>query len=89
MSEFVAIPAVVVICWFIGLCMKNLIKSDKVDKFIPCVCGAVGGALGIIIFFTTPDFIAADSWFNALATGIVSGLAATGIDQIKKQLTNG
>lgn len=87
MSEFVAIPAVVVICWFIGLCMKNLINSDKVDKFIPCVCGLIGGILGLIIFFTTPDLIAADSWFVALATGIVSGLSATGLDQIKKQLT--
>lgn len=87
MSEFVAIPAVVVICWFIGLCMKKLINSDKVDKFIPCVCGLLGGILGLVIFFTTPDLIAADSWFGALATGIVSGLSATGLDQIKKQLT--
>lgn len=87
MPEFVTIPAVVVICWFVGFCMKNLISSEKVDKFIPCVCGLLGAILAIIIFYTTPSTIPADTWYTALAIGITSGLTATGIDQIKKQLT--
>jgi hypothetical protein len=42
--------------------------------------------LGIAGLYLMPDFPAKDI-INALAVGIVSGLAATGVNQIYKQLT--
>lgn len=86
MSDFVALPAIVVICYLIGIGLKT-IENQKVDKFIPIICGVSGGILGIAIFITIPDYIAAENWAVAVATGIVSGFAATGINQIYKQLT--
>lgn len=85
MTEFVSVPAIVVICYLIGMCVKAFIP--KAEKFIPCVVGICGAILGILIFYTIPGFIAADNWASALATGIVSGLAATGVNQIYKQAT--
>ena len=38
--------------------------------------------------FMMPDFPATD-YITALAVGIVSGLAATGINQVYKQLSKG
>ena len=59
---------------------------DSLDnKFIPVVCGVIGGALGVIAMMTMPDFPAKDV-INALAIGIVSGLASTGANQVGKQL---
>ena len=56
------------------------------DKWIPCVCGVTGCILGIVAYLIKiPDFPANDV-INAAAVGIVSGLAATGINQIGKQL---
>ena len=55
------------------------------NRWIPVICAAVGGALGVAGLYTMPDFPAADM-LTAIAVGIVSGLAATGIDHTVKQL---
>ncbi len=83
---FIAFPAIVVICYLVGATL-NAIKSDTLDKFIPVICGFVGGVLGIIVFKTIPGYIPADNWLMALAIGIVSGFASTGINQVYKQFT--
>ncbi|MCR5012235.1 MAG: phage holin family protein, partial [Lachnospiraceae bacterium] len=48
--------------------------------------GAILGAVAFLIGM--PDFPAADI-ITAIAVGIVSGLAATGVDQAIKQLKGG
>ena len=55
------------------------------NKIIPIVCGIAGGVLGVAGMFLMPDFPASDP-ITAVAVGIVSGLAATGADQIVKQV---
>ena len=86
MSEFVSVPAIVVVCYLIGMCIKTF-ANEKGERFIPCICGICGGILGVVVFFTIPGFIGANNWITALAIGIVSGLASTGANQIYKQFT--
>ena len=84
MFGIVGVAAISVICYLIGQGVK---VSPLDDKFIPIVCGTSGAALGIVAFFINmPDFPATDI-ITAIAVGIVSGLAATGANQIYKQLT--
>lgn len=83
--EFVAFPAIVVMCYLVGFICKK-IGNKTLDKFIPGICGALGAILGVVIFLTIPNFMPADNWAVAVAIGIVSGFAATGINQIYKQL---
>lgn len=84
MFGIVGVAAISVICYLIGQGVK---VSPLDDKFIPIICGASGAALGIVAFFINmPDFPATDI-ITAIAVGIVSGLAATGANQIYKQLT--
>lgn len=85
MTEFISVPAIVVVCYLIGMIVK--LGGDKTDKFIPCICGVCGGILGVVVFYTIPGFIGATNWITALAIGIVSGLSATGANQVYKQLT--
>lgn len=85
MSEFVAFPAIVVICYLVGIGLKAF-NNENFDRFIPVICGLLGAVLGVTMYFTIPNFIPADNWAVAIAIGIVSGLSSTGVNQIYKQL---
>ena len=66
--------------------MAAVVKALTLDgKWIPVICGLLGAILGITAMYTVPQFPAGDP-ISAVAVGIVSGLAATGADQISKQL---
>lgn len=78
-----SVAAITVIAYLVG----EVIKATGLDnKWIPVVCGVVGGVLGVVGMFIMPDFPGTD-YITAVAVGIVSGLAATGINQAIKQLT--
>ena len=70
--------------YIIGLCVK---ASNLDNKWIPVIAGVSGVILGILaLYIGVPDFPAADP-MTAAAVGGVSGLAATGLHQVKKQLS--
>ena len=76
------VAVITVICYLIG----EIIRASGLDnKWIPVIVGVCGGLLGVAGMFLIADFPARDC-MTAAAVGIVSGLAATGIDQIGKQL---
>ncbi|WP_040664349.1 phage holin family protein [Oscillibacter ruminantium] len=82
-----SVAAITVICYLIGLIVKATPFNN--DKYIPIACGVVGGVLGIVALYTgLPQFPATDP-LTAVSVGIVSGLAATGINQAVKQLGGG
>lgn len=85
MSEVVAFPAITIVCYLAGMICKNA-GNEKLDKFIPSICGVLGAILGVVMFLTIPDFIPASNWAVAVEIGIVSGLTATGVNQVIKQL---
>lgn len=83
--EFTGITGVIaitVICYLVGEGVK---LSPLDNKWIPVICGLCGGVLGFGAMFIMPDFPAND-YINSVAVGIVSGLAATGVNQTFKQL---
>lgn len=79
-----SVAAITVIAYLVGIGCKA--AGSVKDELIPVICGCVGAVLGIAGLYLMPDFPATDV-INALAVGIVSGLAATGVNQIYKQLT--
>ena len=56
------------------------------NKYLPVVAGISGGILGVLSFVLQIDIMPATDIVSALAIGIISGLAATGSNQILKQL---
>ncbi len=78
-----SVAAITVIAYLIG----ELVKATGLDnKWIPIICGASGGVLGVVAMLSgVPDFPAGD-YITAVAVGIVSGLAATGVNQCVKQM---
>lgn len=77
--------AITVITYLIGMACKAipLVK----DEFIPVIVGFAGGILGVVGMYVIPEFPASDI-LNAIAIGISSGLASTGVNQIGKQFSN-
>ena len=79
-----SVAAITVIFYLFGLMVKAV--PNMADKYIPICCGVAGAALGVAgLYLGLPDFPAQDP-VTAVAVGIVSGLAATGANQVFKQL---
>lgn len=82
--DFAGVASVIgitIICYLVGM----IAKVTTVDnKWIPVIVGISGAILGVIGMKVIADFPAADI-INAVAVGIVSGLASTGADQLVKQ----
>ena len=74
-----SVACITVICYLAATAVK---QTPLANKWLPSICGALGGLLGLAAM---PDFPATDP-LTALAVGIVSGLAATGADQVIKQI---
>lgn len=77
------VVAIVVITYLIGLGAKAI--PNVKDNYIPIIVGVAGGILGVVGMYVIADFPANDV-LNAIAVGIVSGLASTGVNQIYKQV---
>ena len=76
------VAAISVIAYMLG----ELVKVTRLDnKWIPVICGLSGGMMGAAGMYLMPEFPAGDM-VTAVAVGIVSGLAATGANQIAKQI---
>ena len=81
--DFAGVASVIgitVICYLVGMIAK---ASAVNNKWIPVIVGVCGAILGVAGMYVIADFPAADV-INALAVGIVSGLAATGVNQVTK-----
>lgn len=78
-----SVAGITVICYLAAMA----VKATEVDnKWLPVICGVIGAILGVVGMFYMPGYPATDI-ITAIAIGIVSGLAATGADQVYKQLT--
>ena len=72
------VAAITVICYLAATAVKQTPLAT--------ICGTLGGVLGVLAWCgSVPDFPAGDP-LTALAVGIVSGLAATGTNQLIRQL---
>ena len=78
------VAAITVIAYAVGQAMRAL---GRLDRWIPTVGAARGGALGVAGLYIMPGFPAGDAITAAI--GVVSGLAATGAQQAVKQLCTG
>lgn len=78
-----SVAAITVICYLVGNICKGM-HSFK-DEWIPSTVGFAGAVLGVIAYFTKMPEFADFHIITAIAVGVVSGLAATGVNQIFKQ----
>lgn len=78
-----SVAGITVICYLVA----QIVKATPLDnKWLPILCGLAGAVLGVVGLRVMPEFPAQDM-LTAAAVGIVSGLAATGVNQVYKQLS--
>lgn len=80
-----SVAAITVICLLVGYGIK---ATPLDNKWIPLLVGVAGAILGVVGWKVMPEYPAQDV-LTALAVGIVSGLSATGLNQIYKQIQDG
>lgn len=68
------------ICYCVGFILKHAVKSEAIDRFIPLIMGA----LGILLSVWNAEWAITPA---VILSGLASGLAATGTNQIFKQLS--
>lgn len=73
-----AVPIIVGICLCIGYVIKNIVTSEKVNKYIPLIMAVLGVVLNIWINMNFTPAI--------LLGGLFSGLASTGLHQAFKNI---
>ena len=73
-----SVAVIVAICLCLGFILKNLVMTDKINKFIPLIVAVIG--------------VVVNAWLNTwtvtpeiLLSGMFSGLASTGMHQLFKQ----
>ena len=81
LSAFVYIPLVIITYTIINLAKKLVIKSEALKSAIPELAALISCVLAIIAEFIWPDVMPSTNMLNAITTGLVSGFAATGINQ--------
>ena len=77
-----SVAGITVICYLAAMAVK---ATEVENKWLPVICGVIGAVLGVVGMYYMPGYPATDI-ITAIAIGIVSGLAATGADQVYKQL---
>ena len=83
MLGITAVAAITVICYLAAAAAKAL---GVPGKWLPVLCGLCGSVLGVAAMYLMAEY-PADDLITAAAVGIVSGFAATGVDQAIKQRT--
>lgn len=79
----VTVAAISMMCYLV---VEGVKCTPLNTKWLPVIAGLLGGGLGVAALYVMPDF-PTDNIMSAIAIGIESGLAATGINQVFKQLT--
>ena len=65
------IISILLVCLFVGYILKNLVKTDKINKFIPLIMAVLGILLSLWL----------NEWtftMDVLLAGFASGLASSG-----------
>jgi uncharacterized membrane protein len=72
------IPVVIAICLGVGWLIKHTIPNKKVNRFIPLIVGVLGTILGVVFYKAIT--------LDAIAAGLISGIASVGFHQLIYQL---
>ena len=85
--NFLPIPAIALILYCIAELLKaTCFKSDSMRAILPVTCALLGAVICVVLYLVHPGAIPGEDILTAAAEGIVSGLTATGANQVYWQL---
>jgi len=88
MIEVISVPVIAtLVYWIINLIKYTTDNNEKVLRFVPLIAAGIGAVVGVLCFLLLPEIYVADNFLVAIIVGGASGLAATGTNQVIKQLS--
>lgn len=90
LSAYIDVPILMIV--YIGMeavkrTILNMDNTKKYRAFIPVMAPIIGSIISLIIFYKWPYISTSVNVLNAFASGAISGAAATGGNQIYKQIS--
>ena len=85
-SAYIDIPILFLVYLIMEFSKKVFLKDDKERSLIPIIALFVGSVISVVIFYVWPEISSSVNPFSAFASGGISGAAATGGNQIYKQI---
>lgn len=86
LSQYIDVPILCLVYLLAEVAKKTILKEDKKRGLIPVIGPIVGAVSSIVIFTAWPEMSNSVNVFAAFANGVISGAAATGANQIYKQI---
>lgn len=85
--QIVSVPVITAIIYGAMAGYKIIVNGrEKLIRIIPVIAAVLGVVLGIIAFYAVKEVMPADNVLIAILIGGSSGLAATGTNQVFKQM---
>lgn len=86
--DLISVPAIATAVYLLIEVLKKVFNNnEKFLRLIPLISLVIGVLAGVICFYFIPSIIPTTNVVVAIIVGGASGLAATGTNQIVKQLT--
>ena len=82
LTEYIS-PIAMVAALGVGYICKNIVTSDRLNRFIPLIAAVVGVAVCVATDISSGAFSV-----NTIVVGMISGLASTGLYEAFKNLIN-
>lgn len=87
MQKFIVPTIAAVVYAFIEVIKTAMSGKEEWKKYIPMIAIISGGVIGGLFYSFAPELLPCDSFFMSVLMGCFSGLSATGINQVVKQLS--
>lgn len=86
--QVASVPVITAVVYGAMELYKYIVNGkESLIRLIPVIAVVLGACIGIAAYYGISGIVTADNVLNALLIGGSSGLAATGTNQIFKQLT--
>lgn len=87
--EAVVVPAIASVVYaLIDIIKQATNNNEKVARFYPLIALGLGAIAGVVCFYFIPEIAVANNVVLAIIIGGASGLSATGINQMVKQISS-
>lgn len=84
--ELATMPFIILTVYLVVWFLKKLVlKTDKQRQSLPPIAMILGGSIAVALFYFMPETTDFANIIDAVTTGMGSGLAAVGCNQVYKQ----
>ena len=90
LSAYIDVPILMIVYIVMETIKRTILSSEKTKRFrafIPVMAPVIGSLISLLIFYRWPYISTSVNALNAFASGAISGAAATGGNQIYKQIS--